>query len=70
MLADLFKKWNKQLKNISKNAYDFSKEQTKGLKVVKKDITKVLLKEKLYPIVKPYYEYWLGELYTNIQLFK
>ena len=37
---------------------------------IKKDITKVLLKEKLYPIVKPYYEYWLGELYTNIQLFK
>ena len=38
--------------------------------IIKKDITKVLLKEKLYPIVKPYYEYWLGELYTNIQLFK
>lgn len=47
MLADLFKKWNKQLKNISKNAYDFSKEQTKGLKVVKKDITKDVI-ENLY----------------------
>ena len=47
MLADLFKKWNKQLKNISKNAYDFSKEQTKGLKVVKKDITKDII-ENLY----------------------
>ena len=49
MLADLFKKWNKQLKNISKNAYDFSKEQTKGLKVVKKDITKDVI-ENLYKI--------------------
>ncbi len=36
---------------------------------IKQDITKVLLKEKLYAIVKPTYEFWLGELYTNIQLF-
>ena len=37
---------------------------------IKQDITKILLKEKLYPIVKPFYDYILNELYTNIQLFR
>lgn len=37
---------------------------------VKKDITKVLLKEKLYVKVKPFYDELLGTLYTNIQLYK
>lgn len=37
---------------------------------IKHDITKELLTEKLYPIIKPFYDYILNELYTNIQLFK
>lgn len=37
---------------------------------IKSDITKILLKENLYLKVKPFYEAILGELYTNIQLFK
>lgn len=37
---------------------------------IKQDITKPLFTEKLYPIIKPFYDYLLNELYTNIQLFK
>lgn len=37
---------------------------------IKQDITKSLLKEKIYKEVKPFYEHFLNELYTNIQLFK
>lgn len=37
---------------------------------IKQDITKPLYTEKLYPIIKPFYDYLLNELYTNIQLFK
>ncbi len=37
---------------------------------VKSNITTKLLKEKLYKDVKPVYERILGELYTNLQLYK
>ena len=37
---------------------------------IKKDITKQLLKEKIYSKVKTYYDTFLSELYTNMQLFK
>lgn len=37
---------------------------------IKKNITKVLLKEKLYLKVKNFYDQILSELYTNIQWFK
>ena len=37
---------------------------------VKKDVTKELLKQRLYTRIKAYYDRILGELYTNIQLFK
>lgn len=37
---------------------------------IKQDITKTLLKEKIYKEIKPFYEHILNELYTNIQLFK
>lgn len=37
---------------------------------IKHDVTKVLLKEKLYSSVKTFYDHLLNELYTNIQLFK
>ncbi len=36
---------------------------------IKKDVTTVLLKEKIYKDVKTFYEHICGELYTNIQLF-
>lgn len=37
---------------------------------IKHDVTKTLLKEKLYSKVKKFYDNILSELYTNIQLFK
>lgn len=37
---------------------------------IKQDVTKRLLKEKLYSKVKMFYDRILNELYTNIQLFK
>lgn len=37
---------------------------------IKQNITKQLLKEKIYSKVKDYYDKILSELYTNIQLFK
>lgn len=37
---------------------------------IKQDVTKTLLKEKLYSKIKPFYDQILNELYTNIQLFK
>lgn len=37
---------------------------------IKHNITKILLKEKLYLKVKNFYDQILSELYTNIQLFK
>ena len=37
---------------------------------IKQNITKVLLKEKLYLKVKNFYDQILSELYTNIQWFK
>lgn len=37
---------------------------------IKQDITKTLLKEKLYSKIKMFYDQMLNELYTNIQLFK
>lgn len=37
---------------------------------IKQNITKILLKEKLYLKVKNFYDQILSELYTNIQLFK
>lgn len=37
---------------------------------VKSKVTKLLLKEKLYSKIKPFYEALLNELYSNIQLFK
>lgn len=37
---------------------------------VKKDVTKILLKEKLYAKIKNVYDEFLGSLYTNIQLYK
>ena len=37
---------------------------------IKQDVTKRLLKEKLYSQVKTFYDRILNELYTNIQLFK
>lgn len=37
---------------------------------IKQDVTKQLLKEKIYSKVKPYYDKILSELYTNIQLFQ
>lgn len=37
---------------------------------IKQNITKQLLKEKIYSKVKAYYDKILSELYTNIQLFK
>ena len=37
---------------------------------VKSKVTKLLLKEKLYSKIKPFYEALLNELYSNLQLFK
>ena len=37
---------------------------------IKQDITKLLLKEKIYKEVKSFYDHILNELYTNIQLFR
>ena len=37
---------------------------------IKRDVTKLLLKEKIYIQVKGFYDAILNELYTNIQLFK
>ena len=37
---------------------------------IKQDVTKTLLKEKLYSKIKLFYDQMLNELYTNIQLFK
>lgn len=37
---------------------------------IKQDVTKLLLKEKLYSQIKAYYDKILSELYTNIQLFR
>lgn len=37
---------------------------------IKHDITKILLKEKIYSSIKKFYDKILSELYTNIQLFK
>lgn len=37
---------------------------------IKQDVTKTLLKEKLYSKIKSFYDQMLNELYTNIQLFK
>lgn len=37
---------------------------------VKGDVTKLLLKEKLYAKVKDFYDQLISELYTNIQLFR
>ena len=37
---------------------------------VKKDVTKILLKEKLYSKIKAFYDEFLGELYTDIQLYR
>ena len=36
---------------------------------IKHKVTKILLKEKLYSIVKNFYDKMLNELYTNLQLF-
>ncbi|MCI1269582.1 MAG: DEAD/DEAH box helicase family protein [Ruminococcus sp.] len=37
---------------------------------IKHNVTKILLKEKLYTTIKAFYDAILNELYTNIQLFK
>lgn len=37
---------------------------------IKHDATKLLLKEKLYAPIKPFYDSMLGELYINIQLLR
>lgn len=37
---------------------------------VKKDVTKLLLKEKLYTKIRNVYDEFLGELYTDIQLYR
>ena len=37
---------------------------------VKSSITPILLKEKIYKDIKPVYDKLLGELYTNLQLYK
>jgi type I restriction enzyme R subunit len=37
---------------------------------VKHNITKILLREGLYGVIKDYYDQMLGSLYTNLQLFK
>lgn len=37
---------------------------------IKHDVTKLLLKEKIYVKVKDFYDQVLNELYTNLQLFK
>lgn len=37
---------------------------------VKKDVTKLLLKEKLYAKIRNIYDEFLGELYTDIQLYR
>ena len=37
---------------------------------IKQDVTKTLLKEKLYSKIKSFYDQILNELYTNIKLFK
>ena len=37
---------------------------------IKKDVTKILLKEKLYTKVKGFYDELLGALYTDIQLYR
>lgn len=37
---------------------------------IKRNITKVLLKEKLYKIIRPFYDEILKELYTNLQLYR
>ena len=37
---------------------------------IKAKVTKILLKEGIYSLVKPFYDAMLGELYTNIQLLR
>ena len=37
---------------------------------IKSNVTKTLLKEGIYSLVKPFYDSMLGELYTNIQLLR
>lgn len=44
--------------------------RTNFIASIKSDVTKQLLKEKMYSRLKAYYDKLLGELYTNIQFFK
>ena len=44
--------------------------KTNFIASIKKDITKILVKEGIYKSVKPVYDQMLADLYTNVQIYR